>query len=67
MDLFSYGIKEKPDEVDSVPATQASMPKVQSVDDFCPDEGLDASFLDDVKESKTTTVTSQSNEQESDR
>ena len=58
---------EKPEVAPEAPAdtSQRAVPKVQSVDDFCPDEGLDASFLDDVKESKAVTSQGQ-NEQPSD-
>lgn len=30
----------------------ASLEPVKSIDDFAPDEGLDASFLDDTKDAK---------------
>ena len=53
---YNFAVTEKPvivPEVASQDSDQQTVPKVQSVDDFCPDEGLDASFLDDVKENKS--------------
>ncbi len=42
------------------PPAQASEPKpVRSVDDFAPDEALDASFLDDTKDVKDSKATAQ--------
>ena len=48
------------------PQTTASLEPVKSVDDFVPEEAIDASFLEDTKETKGNTK--QTNlEEESDR
>ena len=40
---------------------------VTNVEDFCPEEGLDASFLDDTKEVHTSAYGAQRKDESSDR